>query len=332
MAVIKAKPEKIVPFFLGMMARDSILPYVTTRVPQNFFNGAANDTVTLRVGGLIPTAVARDYEWRTRTAEIQLDDIGPDGAESGIAVKLDTHLVSATALTDEQMTLDDIDFGREVLQPQVQAVTQRIESRVAAAFEAAPFADTLSFGDGADPLRVVVEAQRLLDSHKVAPREGRIFVVGTNIAAHFLTSDRISRYDSTGQTGTPALRDAIIGRIAGTSILVTTNIDPNAGFYVHPSALVTGNVAPVVPRGVTVGRSGVSANGFAARWIMDYDARYARDRSVVSSFMGITSVNDERDANGHIIADDPATTGVTEAPRNVRGMRLQFTGTPSVLA
>lgn len=326
MAVIKAKPEKIVPFFLGMMERESILPFAVTRVAQDFFNGAKNDTVTLRTGGL--RAVGRDYEWRTRTAPIVLDDIDSD--ETGIAVKLDTHCYSATALTDEQMTLDEINFAQEVLAPQVAAVTDRMEAKVANALATAPFADTLSFGDAADPHLIAIEARRLLDSHKVAPQAGRVLIVGSNIAAHFLASDRLSRYDSTGQEGTPALRDAIIGRLGGSPVITAMGIDPNAGFYIHKSALVLGNVAPVVPSGATTGRTGISRKGFAVRWIQDYDPNYLRDRSVVSSFVGVTSVNDERDANGNVIVDDPATAAV-EAPRNVRGLRLTFTGTPTVL-
>lgn len=327
MAVIKAKADKVVPFFLGLMERDSILPFAVTRVAQDFFNGAKNDTVTLRTNAL--RAVARDYEFRTRTAPIVMDDIAEES--TGIAVKLDTHVYSATALTDEQMTLDDINFAQEVLAPQVAACTDRLEAKVANALATAPFASTITMGDTSDPHLIAVEARRLLDSFKVAPRAGRVFVIGSNIEAHFLASERLSRYESVGQEGTPALREAIIGRMAGTPVIVSNGIDPNSGFYIHPSALVLGNVAPVVPQGATAGRTGISRKGFAVRWIQDYDPQFLRDRSVVSSFAGITSVNDERDANGNVIVDNPATTGTVEAPRNVRGVKITFTGTPTVL-
>lgn len=188
MAVIKAKPEKIVAFFLGLMERETILPLAVTRVADDFFTGAQNDTVTLRIGGL--KAVARDYEWRTRTAPIVMDDI--QGAEDGIDVKLDTHIYSATGLTDEQMTLDEINFATEVLVPQTEAVVGRVETKVATAFENAGFADLLEFGDEqTDPYLIALEAQRLLDEHKVAPKSRRVMVVGTNIGANFL-ADRKS--------------------------------------------------------------------------------------------------------------------------------------------
>lgn len=327
MAVIKAKPDKVVAFFLGLLERELVTPFATTRVADDFFNGAKNDTVTLRVGGL--RAVARDYEWRTRTAPIVMDDI--TGAEDGIAVKLDTHIYSATGLTDEQMTLDEINFATEVLRPQVEAVTGRIETKVTDAFANAPFADTITFGDAnADPYLVALEANRVLDTHKVAPRSGRVMLVGSNIAANFLASDRIARYDSAGDLNRQALKEATIGSLANTPIIVADALDPDEGYLLHRSAMVLGNVAPVVPQGATAGRT-MRQNGFAARWIQDYDPNYLRDRSVVSSFMGVTSVNDERDENGDILPPDFDNVGTFVGPRNVRGLKLAFTGTATVL-
>lgn len=331
MAVIKAKPQKVVAFFLGMLERELIAPFVVTRVGQDFFKGAQNDTVTLRVSGL--RAVARDYEFRTRTAPIVLDDIA---GEDSIDVKLDTHVYSATALTDEQMTLDEINFATEVLGPQVEAVTGRLEAKVVAGLRGAQIKHTVAFGDGADPHLVALEARRLMSSEKVAPYAGRTFLVGSDIAANFLASDRLSRYDSTGQEGSPALRESIIGRLAGAPVVVHEGLDPDEGYYLHKSGLVLGNVAPVVPQGATAGRTGISKNGFAVRWIQDYDPNYLRDRSVVSSFAGVNDVQDERDlTDGSIRPDnydpDGAGAGAATGPRNVRIVKLDFTGSGSVL-
>lgn len=331
MAVIKAKPAKVVQFFLGMLERELITPFVVTRVAQDFFTGAQNDTVTLRIAGL--RAVARDYEFRTRTAPIVLDDIAGD---DGITVKLDTHSYSATSLTDEQMTLDEIDFATEVLQPQVEAVVGRFETKVIAGLRGAAVKHTISFADAADPHLIAIEARRLMSGEKVAPASGRTYLIGTDIAAHWLATDRLARYDSTGQEGSPALREAIIGRLAGSPVVVHEGLDPNEGFYLHKSGLVLGNVAPVVPQGVTAGKTGISKNGFAVRWIQDYDPNYLRDRSVVSSFLGVNDVRDERDPATGIVRPatydpDGAGAGPITGPRNVRVVKLNFTGTPTVL-
>jgi hypothetical protein len=326
-AVIKTKPTKVVAFFLEMLRRELVTPLVVTRVSQDFFTGSLNDTVTLRIPGI--RAVARDYEWRTRTAPIVLDDIQ---GEDGIAIKLDTHSYSATALTDEQMTLDEIDFAAEVLQPQVTAVVDRFEGKVVTGLRTADFKEVMSITADTDPLLVALEARRLIDRNKVAPRAGRFFLVGSDVEAAWLASDRLSRYDSTGQEGTPALRDAIVGRLAGTPVVVSSALNPDECFYLHKSAIVLGNVAPVVPAGVTAGRSGISKDGFAVRWIQDYDPNYLRDRSVVSSFIGVNDIQDERDPATGLVrpANYNPGSGVT-GPRNVRGMKITVTGTGSVL-
>jgi hypothetical protein len=326
-AVIKAKPEKIVDFFLAMVERELITPLVVTRVAQDFFTGAKNDTVSLRISGL--RAVAREYEFRTRTAPIVLDDI--QGGET-IDVKLDTHVVSATGLTDEHFTLDNIDFATEVLNPQVAAVTDNYEARVAAALRAEVFADNaVAITADTDPHLIGVEGRRLLDSHKVAPRGGRTWLIGSDVEAAWLASDRLAKYDSTGQAGTPALREAIIGRLAGAPVVASTALEADECYLLHKTAFVLGNVAPRVPKGATLGRSGISRNGFAVRWIMDYDADYLEDRSIVSSFLGINGVKDERQLTGDHAGDLLDESDPNFGLRNVRGVRFAFTGGGSVL-
>lgn len=331
MAVIKAKPEKIVAFYLGLLERELVTPLVVTRANSDDFKGAQNDTVTLKVSGL--RAVARDYEFRTRTAPIVLDDI--QGGES-ITVKLDTHVYSATGLTDEQMTLDDIGYATEVVAPQVAAVVEDFEAKVVAGLRAAVVKHEIDITADTDPHLAALEAKRLMDSEKVAPRSGRVYLIGSDVAAAWLASDRLSKYESTGQEGTPALRDAIIGQLSGSPVVESNALDPDEAYYLHKTGLVLGNVAPVVPQGVTAGRTGISKNGFAVRWIADYDPMYLRDRSIVSSFLGVNDVRDERDpATGDIQPDtfdwDGAGAGTGTGPRNVRIIKFNFTGGGSVL-
>jgi hypothetical protein len=318
-AVIKAKPEKIIDFFLGMVSRELLGPDLVTRVTEDFFKGAQNDTVSMRVGNL--RAVARDYEFRTRTAPIVLDDI--EGGDT-IPITLDRHVYSATALTDEQLTLDDLNFATDVLSPQVEAVVGNYESKVVAAFRAAQAASTVTGTLDTDPHLVAIEARRLMNSHHVAPYSNRVFLVGSDVEAAWLASDRLSKVDNIGNVS-DAVRDAVIGRLAGSPVITHPNLEPNEAFYFHKSAFVVGSVAPVAPRGATVSAK-ASRNGYAARWLMDYDPNFLRDRSVVSSFIGINEVLDER--VGGTGAD---ATDIVASPDNVRIVPITLTGTGSVL-
>ncbi len=326
MAVIKAKQEKIVPFFLELMQREQLLSMLITRIGGDQFKGALGDTVTLRTNDRL-TAKARAYTWRTRTAPIVLDDIS--GYEDGIPIKLDTHLYSATGLTDEHMTLDEIEFAREVLAPQAAAVGEELNARSLAAFRSARWKRSFEVAAGTDPHRVAVEARRLIDADKVAPSGGRVFLIGSDIAAEWLVSDRLSKYEWNGEVGTPAVRQATIGALAGTPVLVNNELAPDEAYYFHRGSLVVANLAPSVPQGAVAGRTGVNAAGFAARWIQDYDAAYLTDRSIVSTFAGISEIRDERKGgNGNdardLLADETAR-------HNVRGLKITYTGTGSVL-
>ena len=325
MAVLKAKQEKIVPFFLELMQREQLLSMLIARIGGDQFKGALGDTVTLRTNDRL-VATARQYEWRTRTAPIVLDDI--TGFEDGIPVKLDTHLYSATGLTDEHMTLDEIEFAREVLAPQAQAVGRELNARALAAFRAADWKRSFTVAAGVDPHKVAVEARRLLDSDKVAPAGGRVFLIGSDIAAEWLVSDRLSKYEWNGEAGTPAVRQATIGALAGTPVIVHNELQPAEAYYFHRGSLVLANLAPSVPQGAVAGRTGVNAAGFSARWIQDYDAAYLTDRSIVSTFSGISEIKDERVGGDGLDKFDLLPEG---SRKNVRGLKITYTGTGSVL-
>lgn len=326
MAVVKIKPDKAVAFFLAVMERELLAPMLSLRLGQVDFEGAKNDVVTLRTRAL--RAVARDYEWRTRTAPIVFDDITE--AEDGIPVKLDTHVVSGTTLTDEHFTLDEIDFGLEVLAPQAQAIADRLESKTVAAFNAINFKSTLGIAAGDDPHLIAVESRRLLDSHKVAPRQGRFFLIGSDIEAAWLASDRLSKYEWTGQAGTPAMRNATIGGLAGAPVMTSLSLPPDFGLYGHPTMLGIANVAPRVPRGVAEGRTGQNRNGYSMRYIIDYDPLYLRDRCVTSTFYGATSINDERVLTGATAGDLLPVGDPNRGVKNVRGVKFTFAGGGSV--
>jgi hypothetical protein len=346
-AVKKVKARKQINYFLPMVERQLILPYVMTVLGGDTFKGAKGDTVNVKVTeGSIATA--RDYDFRGRTGPIVLDDIYQSGGN--FPIKLTTHVVSATGLEDEHFTLDDINFAREVLAPQVESVVNRIEAKALAGFRNLNVHDDLviDVDAGDDPHLVATESKRRLDAKKVAPYNGRVFLIGTDVAAAWVASDRLSQYNSTGQTGTPALREAIIGRLNGSPVVVHNGLDPDEGFYMHSSGLILGNAVPEVPRGAVTGNTGVGKRGIGARWVQDYDAGYLRDRSIVSTFLGVNEVRDERTAAGDWIVEEgefddedldvmrnrdgsdvvPVPVGTR---KNVRLVKFNVTGTGDVL-
>ena len=346
MAVKKLKAKKQAQFVMPMVQRQLVLPLLMTIVGKDQFVGALGDTVNFKIpNGSI--AVARDYDFRGRTGPIVLDDIYQTGGN--LPIKLNTHVVSATGLEDEHFTLDDIAFASDVLAPQVSAVVEDIEAKALSAINSTTkIKHEVGLDDTVDPHLVAVEAKRLMDLEKVAPTSGRAFVVGINVGAAFIASDRLSAYNSTGESGTPALRDSVIGRLANSPVVVHNGLHPNAGYYMHGTSFVLANAAPNVPQGAVTGNSGLSQRGISVRWVQDYDAQFLRDRSIVSTFVGMNEIRDERSATGEWIieegefdADELAVmrtrAGGTVTPvavgtrKNVRIVKLNYTGTGSVL-
>lgn len=321
MAVIKAHPEKFIDQYLfPLVERKLVTPLLVTRIADSNFIGAQNDTVNFKLGGL--RTRARRQEFRTRSAPIVLDDI--QGGES-IPVFLNTHTYSATGLTLEHLTLDEVDFTREVLNPQVRAVADQLEADVAYAFGQMRFKHELPFVEGTtDPYALGIDAAELLDQHNIPDDGNRFWLVGSRVWAAIAKSDRVSTLEKAGSRLESAIGRAEVADIAGWRVVKSRAIDPNASYFLHKSLLVVGNVAPVVPQGATIGRR-YTADNWDMTWIQDYDAMYQRDRSVLQTFTGITPVYDERVGGTGKDRDDLKTFANATDMKSVRGVKVNFT-------
>lgn len=287
------KANQIVASGLGVLEREIVLPRLVASDANVYFSqrSPSNDTVSLRIPG---RTVARDYAWRNnRATPIVVDDL----TEFKIDVKLDTHIYNAIELTDEELTLDIEDWTNQVSLPQARSIAERLEDKIAAKMSGETYAGgVIEIGTAFHT--AAVEARRRLNVAHV-PQAGRIMVVGTSVEQSILNEDQFKKYDQAGDAS--ALREATIGRVAGFTVVVSNSIDPDEAFAYHPSAFQAVYRAPQVPAGVAFGQA-QSYAGLAMRWIRDYDAAFLRDRSVFSTFFGISTVKDPDDYT------DPAST------------------------
>lgn len=303
-------PDLLTGTALELLRRELMLPRYVTRLGIADFRGRQNDTVSMRVPAIL---TARDYEFRTRTAPIVLDEI----EELSIPVQLDTHVYSAVGLTDEELTLDIYNFTAQVLQPQIIAVAERIEGKIATGMVNATYAHAaVPYTEDANSVgtafyQTLVEARKVLNAAHV-PLANRVVIIGSDVEAAALKEEDLRRANTSG--GTQTLRNGELGQLAGFTIVTSQSVPADFGIAMHQSAFAFANVAPVVPDGVTFGRS-VSEGGIAMRLIRDYDPNYLRDRSVVSAFEGVSSVDDAR---------NPTTGALLNS--NQRAVLLDFTG------
>lgn len=322
------KPEKIIDTTLALLEQEMVLARTFLNISGMDWAGSKDDTVTLRVPA---TLTARDYGWRNdRSSAIVFDDL----TETSYDISIGGHVYSAVKVTDEQLALDITSFADQVLAPQAKAVAVRLEGKAVDVLTGLPFqnivqldksgngtvADTV--GGATDittavrntPQAAVIAARKFLNKAGV-PFDGRFLVVGADMEEVFLTSDQLVRYDQSGSTS--ALRDATIGRIGGFEVVVSSQIPADEGYAYHRSAVAMAQFAPPVPAGVTFGAA-QSRNGYAMRWIRDYDPSYLQDRSVVSAFYGLQGIND-----GAEIDEDGAGAGAAEAS-NIRAVKIKL--------
>ena len=280
------KATKIADQALGLLEREIVLPALVWRDAGGSFEGAAGDTISLRVPARTQ-ARTRPLRGARGTASegegiITMDNL----IETKVDVTLDTAVYSAVPITDEELSLDITDFGLQIAEPQVRAVAEGIENALAAEMTGATYATTVTLT--ADPYDGIIDARTALNKANV-PMTERFLVLGADMEGAFLKSDELHQVDKAGSSS--ALRDAVIGRIGGFTAVVSNAIPANVGFAFHKTAYVLGMRAPKVPDGASFGASR-AAFGLSMRWIRDYDFRNVQDRSMFDVYMGTNIVAD----------------------------------------
>ncbi len=302
------KATRVAAAALGLLEREIMLPGLVWRDAGGDFRGAGGDTITIRVPARTQARTRPLRGARPTASEgsgiITMDEL----TQTSVDVTLDTDVYNAIPVTDEELTLDIVDFGQDILMPQVRAVAEGVENAVAAEMTGATYPTTHDLTiDTTDPYHTMVDAHVALNKANV-PRTERFAVVGADIEAVILKSQHLNRVDQSGSDA--ALRRAEIGQLARFPIYVSNAIPANVGFAFHRTAFVLGMRAPMVPDGATFGSSR-SAFSLALRWLRDYDFRNVQDRSLVDTYIGTS-----------IVADGADGTDVDTDPDFVRAVRL----------
>lgn len=312
------KPSVIAQTMIQLLFRELVVARTvwTDAVRPDDFVRALNDTVNLRVP-------ARRTA-RTRTLRAGTALITDTSTEFAVPVKLDTDVYNGAPITDEELTLDIIDFGAQVLVPQVRAVAEGIEDQIVAEITGADYADVIDINES-DPYETAVDTRKVLNDANV-PKANRFMLVGSGVEAAMLKSDRFVKFENIGAEAADAFHEAQIGRLAGFTVVQSNAVDEDEAFAYVRSAFVLAGRTPKVPMGASFGQEvalsraegaqvGASMGGLAARWVMDYDSVNATDRSFTSSWVGTATVEDPDDPT------DPDSTTTL-----LRAVKLSLTG------
>lgn len=264
---------------LELLTRQIVLPGTVTVVPGTEFVGPNGGTITVRV----------PQPGSARTEEPGNSLTAADVSEIPIDVSLG-HIYHLKNLNDSEATYSLEDFARQVTRVQVAAVATKAEDKLAAVMNALDAEVGYQFdfdASDADTKAQLLAAREFLSEAK-APLSDRFLAVSPDIASRVLGF--LTPVDSSGSSD--ALRDAIIGRIYGMTVVESVGLDAGTAIAYHRSGFVFVNRAPAQPKGAT--SSNVAQAGpFALRQIFQYDASKAQDQSLLSTFAGAAAVYED---------------------------------------
>lgn len=272
MAVLTA--QGISSVALELLTRTLVLPMTLTRVPGAEFAGSNGDTITVRVP---QPGASREQE--DPGDSIDYDDVNEVPVDVSLA-----HLYHAKRISDEEASLQLENFARQITRVQVAAVATGAEDRAAAAMN-----DLTADIDDVDQSSVaadILSARTLLGTAN-SPASDRFLAGAPDFIELILGLDNVSFADHAASD--TALREAIVGRYRGFTVVESNALDAGTAVAYHRSGFVFANRVPVAPRGARESSSATSG-GVGMRQIFQYDPNVLSDASVVSTFAGAAAV------------------------------------------
>ena len=293
------KAEKVVSTALGILEREVLLPNLVWRDAGGDFAGAKGDAITVRLPSY---AVANRRKLRSGTTR-QKSALH----ERAVVLTLTEDVYMDVPITDEQLTLDIADFGRQVLNPVLAGVGRELEDILVEKITGATYQNEVEI-DYANLKGTIAAARRFLNDAEV-PHADRTLLIGSEVEEQIIQLDNFVKANESGTTST--LREATIGKIYGFTVVSSNRIAPGEAYAFHKSAYVLSQRAPVIPAGAPWGAT-ASYAGMAIRTVRVFDPNEVEDRFIADSWCGADIVADqgEYDANGKFVpAEEPEAGG-----------------------
>jgi hypothetical protein len=297
------KAQKIAAAAAEVVEQGLRVPGLFTKAGVDDFRGAANDTVNIKVPGVLP---AHDLTWRSeRNSDITLDAY----SERTYAVSFQGNVYQATKLQDEQVDFDNLGW-QQVVPIQAEAVARNIEGKAVIQLGAPTFPGNSSLAgvsgsasaysymvagakSGRDLRQSFIAMRRVCNAIGMGPR--RTIVTGVGLESAVLddrTALGLGVASIAGDANaSAALREAHIGRVMGFDILVAPELPADKAYVVTPGAFVLATASPSMPQSVPFGAT-AGARGISLRWMRDYDSMRFVDRSVVNTYVGTRAIPD----------------------------------------
>lgn len=260
-------------------------------VRQDFSNEfVAGRGQTVNVLGPISAGKAKVYTKANRAARdaIQFNDLG----QTWFPVKLEDQVYNAVRLPDDFATFTLTDLTRQVLKPQAESVVDELAVPLVAQMSAIVTDASIPAlaANGSNVHEVLIKTRKVLNDRKV-PAANRWFAVGSGLEAAILQDKQLQKVNESGTDG--VLRDAIIGRLYGFTIIADAALAEDFGVAYHTDAFAHVTRPSRQPEGAAKSAT-VAQDGYALRWIQHYNPLQLEDQSVVDTFYGATTLDANR--------------------------------------
>ncbi|WP_028472119.1 hypothetical protein [Nocardioides alkalitolerans] len=316
MAHTPVKPERIVATAAAALEASVTLPGAFQREGIEPFKGAKDDTINIKVEGVLPY---RTYGWRNnRSTELIFDEY----SERKEPVTFGDDIYSGVILTDEQRTMD-FDGWAKLATKQGEAIGRGLNKKAADALEDAPYEVVVTL-DQAKLRNSLLRLKQVFD--KLLVPGARTIYTDTDLELMLLDDDKLasSSHISDSDADT-ALKEATLFKRYGFNFVRAQELTGGTSYGLTNGGMIFVTAAPSVPESAAFGAS-ASVNGVALRWVRDFEIRKSQELSVFNAYHSFHVTKDPL-----VVLD--GTTGqpkVTAANHFVRGVKIEVGNAYSV--
>ncbi|MFE0819162.1 P22 phage major capsid protein family protein [Streptomyces sp. NPDC058847] len=275
-------PDLIATRALATLYDTTVMAQLVHRDYDSDFRGRVGDTVTVRKPAVF---TAQEFN---RSTGIQPQD----AVEGSVDVTLNHFADVSFTVTTEQLNLEIEDFGTQLLDPAMEAISQKIDTDLLA------LRDDITQTVGATANRALTDPEILIDAGTVlnqqkVPTTERRAVIGPVTNGEWLDKDVLKLVDSSGSSD--ALREAYLGRrLFGFDPYWTQHVEePEEGVAFHRTAFALVMRPLEVPPGAQDAVI-MDYNGFSLRVVYDYDIKYKQTMVSVDCLYGTKTLDANR--------------------------------------
>lgn len=294
MAHLLYTPEQAARATLAVLRWVSLLPRTVRQDFANEFVAGRGQTVNVK--GPITAGKAHVYTPHDREERNQIEF--NELAQKWFPVTLEDQAYNAVRLPDDFATFTIQSLTTEVLRPQAESVVDELAEPLINEMTAIDTDELIPAiaPNGSNIRTALIKARQVLNDRRDAdgrhiPAAGRVVVLGSSLEAAALQDEQLQKVNESGTAS--VLREATIGKLFGFTILTDPSLPSDFGIAYHKDAFAHVTRPSKKPEGAAYS-STVAQDGFALRWIQQYNPLQLEDQSVVDTFYGASTLDANR--------------------------------------